>query len=54
LDVDVVIGWARRNGLTDETLGYALRRIAETGTLEQLVAFTSTVRSLLVHAKGTT
>jgi len=44
VDVDQMLVWVARRGYSETAIGYATRRIAELGTVEQLVAFTTTVR----------
>jgi ADP-ribosylglycohydrolase len=47
VDIDQVMHWLARRGFSDEDIGYAIRRISESGTMEQLLVFTSTLRSAL-------
>ncbi|WP_432830507.1 ADP-ribosylglycohydrolase family protein [Dactylosporangium sp. CA-092794] len=47
IDIDQIIEWVARQGFKDEALGYAYRRIAQQGTVEQLVAFSTAVRGRL-------
>ena len=47
VDIDQMLGWVARNGYSEESLGYATRRIAQLGTSEQLVAFTVAVRAAI-------
>ncbi|QDW61725.1 ADP-ribosylglycohydrolase family protein [Oerskovia sp. KBS0722] len=45
VDVDDMLAWVVHRRLDDQALGYALRRVAQIGTLEQLIAFTTTARA---------
>ncbi|MEU3046345.1 ADP-ribosylglycohydrolase family protein [Streptomyces sp. NPDC006984] len=45
LDVDAMLEWLRAQGHTDQAIGYAVRRIAELGTMEQMIAFTATIQA---------
>ncbi|MCX4856652.1 ADP-ribosylglycohydrolase family protein [Streptomyces canus] len=45
LNVDAMLDWVRARGYSDEAVGYAVRRIAELGTTEQMIAFTSTLKA---------
>ncbi|MEU9773822.1 ADP-ribosylglycohydrolase family protein [Streptomyces sp. NPDC047968] len=45
LDVDAMLEWLRTQGHTDQAIGYAVRRIAELGTMEQMIAFTATIQA---------
>jgi hypothetical protein len=47
VDIDQMMNWVARRGFSEEVIGYAIRRISERGTTEQLVAFTATLRSHL-------
>lgn len=44
VDVDEMIRWVVKRRLSDESIGYAVRRLAEIGTIEQLVAFSVAIR----------
>ena len=44
VNIDQMIAWVRGKNYDDAALGYAVRRIAQLGTVEQLVAFTVTAR----------
>ncbi|WP_158943597.1 ADP-ribosylglycohydrolase family protein [Streptomyces sp. NRRL S-378] len=51
LDVDAMLEWLRAQGHTDQAIGYAVRRIAELGTTEQMIAFTATIQAeIRLHA----
>jgi ADP-ribosylglycohydrolase len=45
LNVDEILSWAKKQGLTNNAIGYAVRRLAEKGSMEQLIAFITAVRS---------
>jgi ADP-ribosylglycohydrolase len=45
VNVDQMLGWVRHKNYSDDSVGYAVRRIATLGTVEQLVAFTAELRS---------
>ncbi|MEU1485023.1 ADP-ribosylglycohydrolase family protein [Streptomyces sp. NPDC005752] len=45
LNVDAMLEWLRLQGYTDQAVGYAVRRIAELGTVEQMIAFTATLQA---------
>ncbi|MBB5980569.1 ADP-ribosylglycohydrolase family protein [Kribbella solani] len=55
VDVDQILNWVVAHGndkdqvVRDQALGYAVRRIIETGTLEQLIAFTTALRNRHTH-----
>jgi hypothetical protein len=49
VDVDEMLRWVWQRKLSDEALGYALRRLAESGSTEQLIAFTATVRGMVLQ-----
>lgn len=54
LDVDAMMEWLRAQGRTDQAIGYAVRRIAELGTTEQMIAFTATIQAeIRLHAGQT-
>jgi ADP-ribosylglycohydrolase len=44
IDIDQIIEWVAKQEFQNEAIGYAFRRIAEQGTVEQLVAFTAAIR----------
>lgn len=44
VDVDKMLAWVARNEFSDDSVGYAVRRIAHLGTIEQLIAFTTALR----------
>ncbi|MFF2243295.1 ADP-ribosylglycohydrolase family protein [Arthrobacter sp. NPDC058130] len=44
IDVDQVLKWVAEQHYDESSLGYALRRIAESGTVEQLAVFVACVR----------
>jgi ADP-ribosylglycohydrolase len=44
LVVDDLLRWVAAGGYTDRRIGYALRRIAQIGTIEQAIAFTTNLR----------
>lgn len=45
VNVDAMLTWLRRQGYTDSAIGYAVRRISEVGTREQMIAFTATLQA---------
>lgn len=45
MDVDQILEWVASKNYSEDALGYAMRRLAEIGTVEQVVAF-----SVAVHA----
>lgn len=45
VNVDQMLAWVQHKGFTDEAIGYAVRRVVELGSLEQLVAFTTALRA---------
>lgn len=47
VSVDALFAWARRHRFSADALGKAVRRLAEVGTVDQMVAFT-----VLVHAEA--
>lgn len=49
-DVDGFVRWVASGGYSDARIGYALRRIAQIGTIEQCIAFTSTLREQVRNA----
>lgn len=44
VDVDQMLAWVARNEFSDKSVGYAVRRIADLGSVEQLIAFTTALR----------
>lgn len=46
-DVDSMLVWVERSKYAPEAIGYAVARISEVGTIEQLVAFTTALRASL-------
>jgi hypothetical protein len=44
VNIDQMLVWVARRGYSEIAIGYATRRIAQLGTMEQLVAFTTAVR----------
>jgi ADP-ribosylglycohydrolase len=44
VDIDQMLVWVARRGYSEVSIGYATRRIAELGTIEQLIGFTTAVR----------
>jgi ADP-ribosylglycohydrolase len=44
VDVDQMLEWVKRNNYSDNSIGYAVRRLSRLGTIEQLVAFTTALR----------
>jgi ADP-ribosylglycohydrolase len=42
--VDQMLAWVARNEFSDNSIGYAVRRITDLGTVEQLIAFTTALR----------
>ena len=51
VNIDDMLDWLARNGYADGQLGYATRRIAELGTVEQMVAFTTALRTAIRKAR---
>jgi ADP-ribosylglycohydrolase len=51
VDVDTILRWLLRQGVDDASIGFATRRIAESGTIEQTVAFGVALRGM-VRKKG--
>ncbi|MBB6381154.1 hypothetical protein BKA01_008431 [Pseudonocardia eucalypti] len=45
VDVDQMLAWVAHKGYSDEAIGYAVRRILELGSLEQLIAFATSLRA---------
>ena len=50
LDVDQMLDWVASHNFSEAALGYALRRIAESGSLEQIVAFSAAIHAAARHA----
>lgn len=42
--VDEIVQWVSTKGFSDEAIGFAFRRIAQSGSMEQLIAFAAAVR----------
>ena len=40
VSIDDMLAWVRGKRYADPAVGYAVRRVAQAGTLDQLVAFT--------------
>lgn len=40
VSIDDMLAWVRGKRCSDQAVGYAVRRVAQVGTLDQLVAFT--------------
>jgi hypothetical protein len=53
-DVDRMLRWVATKDYAEYALGYAVRRIAELGSVEQLVAFTASIRPYLRAARKPT
>lgn len=49
IDIDQMFGWVAKRQFADEAVGYAVRRISEVGTMEQLASFATAIRS---HIRG--
>jgi ADP-ribosylglycohydrolase len=47
ISIDDMITWVERRGFSPEAVGYATKRIAELGTVDQLVAFTTAIRAAI-------
>jgi hypothetical protein len=47
IDVDQILAWLKRNHFDDESLGYAVRRISQAGSVEQMALFLGTVRGAI-------
>lgn len=52
VDVDSMLGWVQRQRFTPEAIGYAVKRVSEVGSVEQLVAFAVGLRNALVHPQS--
>lgn len=53
-DIDSMPAWVIKSGLLDRGIGYAVRRIAENGTMEQMIAFVTALRAELRRASTDT
>jgi len=53
VDVDTVLEWVARRHFSQDALGYALRRLAEAGSLEQVVAFSVAVHAAARRSRST-
>lgn len=42
-DIDSMLSWVVNHGLSDQDIGYAVRRLAEVGTIEQMIALVTTL-----------
>jgi hypothetical protein len=40
-----MLEWVKKRNFSDEQIGYAVRRVAELGSVEQFVAFIATLRT---------
>lgn len=49
VNVDDVLKWLSANWADDQALGLATRRVAESGSIEQMVAFSTALRDLVRH-----
>lgn len=49
LDLDRAIAYLHREGLSDQAIGYTVRRVAREGTPEQLAAFLAVLLDLIRH-----
>lgn len=47
LSVDQILRWLQENGSDDQAVGLAARRVAESGTVEQMIAFGVALRSIV-------
>ena len=47
VDVDQMLAWVKRENYSEQSIGYAIRRLSRLGTIEQLIAFTATLRVAL-------
>jgi len=47
IDIDQVMQWLERRGFSNEDIGYAVRRISESGNMTQLAIFTSAIRNAI-------
>jgi ADP-ribosylglycohydrolase len=52
VDVDQMLEWLVRQGHSDHSIGYAVRRMARLGTLEQLIALTTALRDVIVSSSS--
>ena len=50
-DIDQMLVWVARRGYSEEAIGYATRRIAQIGTVEQLVTFTTALRAAIRRSR---
>jgi len=44
VNIDQMLDWVARRGFSDKDIGYAVKRISQRGTAEQLISFTSHLR----------
>ena len=47
VNVDDILGWVEGRGADDASIGFATRRMAESGTIEQMVAFGIALRDVV-------
>jgi ADP-ribosylglycohydrolase len=52
ISIDEMLTWVARRGYSPEAVGYATKRIAELGTVDQLVAFTTALRAAVRNHRG--
>jgi hypothetical protein len=45
-----MLAWVINHGLSDREIGYAVRRLAEVGTIEQMIGFVTALRAEIRHA----
>lgn len=53
VELDQILGWIERKNYDDAAIGYAMRRVAELGTSDQLIALTSALRSAIRGSRRT-
>jgi ADP-ribosylglycohydrolase len=51
-DIDSMLTWVINHGLSDREIGYAVRRLAEVGTIEQMIGFVTALRAEIRHASA--
>ncbi|MCA1702465.1 MAG: hypothetical protein LC808_04030 [Actinobacteria bacterium] len=49
-DIDSMLSWVIKRGLSDQDIGYAVRRFAEVSTIEQMVALVTALRAEIKRA----
>jgi ADP-ribosylglycohydrolase len=51
VSIDDMLTWVARRGYDETAIGYAIRRISEIGTIDQLVAFTTALRARIAGTR---